>query len=132
VGVPLGTDPLELTGPHCDSDLTQMCGEEEVHVRPHLTDASPDRERDLVVKDCLVVREIQEVQLTGDLELLLRGLRDSIVVVGRAHLVRIPVFSTMSGTCTSCRFRSFAIPSSMYRLISESAFILSMEGRMGP
>src|SRR3990172_3933395 len=68
--VPFGAEILEDLRPHRDAHLAEVRLLQQRHVRPGLADAAPDRERDLVVHDRLVIRQGQEVHLAGDLELL--------------------------------------------------------------
>ena len=57
--------------PYGDTNLTNMCLFEQVHVGTGLTNATPNAERDFVIQDCLVVWKFEKILLAGHLQLLL-------------------------------------------------------------
>src|SRR3990170_2888804 len=103
---------LQDLGPDRDGDLTDVGLAEEEHLGTALADPAPDAQWDLAPQDRLVVRELEEVLLLRDLQLLLQRLRvhadppvqpvhraavlgrrrrDPVVVVRGPHLVRVAV-----------------------------------------
>src|SRR5215469_15570328 len=66
---------LQHLRPHGDADLAEVGLAQEQHQRPRLPDAAADAQRDLVIDDRLVVREVEEVELVRQLKLLLQRLR---------------------------------------------------------
>ena len=61
---------LEDLRPHGHGDLPEVRLAEQIHVRPGLADAAADGQRDLVVQDRLVVRQVDKIELPRHLELL--------------------------------------------------------------
>src|SRR3990172_7435441 len=61
--VPRFADVLERLGPHRDGDLAEVGRPKQVHVGPGLPDAPADAQRDAVVEDGLMVRELEEILL---------------------------------------------------------------------
>src|SRR5208337_10220 len=62
---------LQHLWPHRDADFAEVRFAQQQHQRSRLPDAAADAERNLVVDDRLVIRELQKVQLSGQLQLLL-------------------------------------------------------------
>lgn len=70
VDVFLSAHILEYLRPNGGTDLADVGLLEQQHKSAGLANASADAERDFVIDDCLVVRELQEIKLAGNLELL--------------------------------------------------------------
>ena len=63
----LGADVFENFWPHGYTHLSQMGCAQQVHIGPGLSDAAPDAQRDFIVEDRLMIRQIEEIFLTGNL-----------------------------------------------------------------
>jgi hypothetical protein len=75
VDLPCGTHLLEHVGPDRDAHLAEVGLAEQEHRYAGLADAAADRERDPVLEDRAVVRQLEEAELARQLELTAECLR---------------------------------------------------------
>src|SRR5262245_8249116 len=74
VNVPLSAHLLEDLRPDGDAHLSQVGLPEQEHGGAGLPDAAADAQGKLVLQDALVIKELEKVQLAGQLQLLPEGL----------------------------------------------------------
>lgn len=63
------THVLEYLWPYGGTDFSNMRLFEQKHKGTGLPDAPADTERQLLIQDCLVVWQLEEIELAGDFEL---------------------------------------------------------------
>ena len=66
-------DILESLRPDGDGNLAEMRFVEQQHLGAGLADASTDAQWDIIVDDRLVVGELEEIELVGELQLFLQA-----------------------------------------------------------